>query len=608
MSDQEESSGIPDKLSFWRRIGSEMELSGQDVWDPDYVRELDEEIERRSKPAYAGQPTPKLFDGIRYLKNVHHLSVKSIIKKLAEHGVKKEIVLKAYEVIKKQDTEDRRQEVERLIYKNPLVVPPGLNSAVMHFESHFAVSGDEPVMISGPTGVGKSLFLYLAKRLFQKQHENEELVPPVIEANCGHFAGKSSDLNIVRSELFGLAERAVTGIIREKKGLVESANGGLLILEEVGELPFEAQAMLLTFIETGDYRRLGDEETRKSKVKIVAATNRESDLRTDFRYRFFPYYIPPIQARRGDVLYYFNEIFPELTKSFTRSEVLLLLSHNWPGSVREIERIGRLLIRNKSIVGRAASNEGQGSENNDRNVKISHLDPRDTAFDPGIIGKLCIKLESWDVDLALVERLLNKHRISLNEDNDEPAFPELAQGDGYFTGFDEFALKYCQEFQPFEEAYEGYLRFCNLFLQDPAKEANVLATLRDCISPFDVPTRLKYPDSYKAQIDKLIRAIMKYLKGVRKPDSQLPRNPYHAWKALEEIGSDDDGNAKGSGLSAFALDEISRLKEEDLLKKYYSKLLKTCSGNVRAAAMKTGLEENTFRSRLYKLGLKTKKQ
>jgi DNA-binding NtrC family response regulator len=101
---------------------------------------------------------------------------------------------------------------------------------------------------------------------------------------------------------------------------------------------------------------------------------------------------------------------------------------------------------------------------------------------------------------------------------------------------------------------------------------------------------------------------MKYLKGVRKPDSQLPRNPYHAWKALEEIGSDGDGNAKGSGLSAFALDEISRLKEEDLLKRYYKKLLKTCAGNVRAAAIKTGLEENTFRSRLYKLGLKTKKQ
>ena len=108
----------------------------------------------------------------------------------------------------------------------------------------------------------------------------------------------------------------------DKDGLVEKADGGLLILEEVGELPLEVQAMLLTFIETGEYRRLGDEEFETATVKVVAATNRESALRDDFRYRFFPYYIPPLRERKNDILYYFHEIFPELDQEFFKKRSL----------------------------------------------------------------------------------------------------------------------------------------------------------------------------------------------------------------------------------------------------------------------------------------------
>ena len=533
------------------------------------------------------------------MRNVHHLSADAVAKKLSEYGVRKEIVLKAYGILEAHETKEQRSEVERLLHERPLIVPPGLNSIVLKFEAHFAVSGDEPVMISGPTGVGKSLFLYLAKRLFQKQHENDYKVPPVVEANCGHFASKTSDLNMVRSELFGHVKGAYSGASEHKAGLVEKANDGLLILEEVGELPFEAQAMLLTFIETGLYRKVGANESASAKVKIVAASNRESDLRLDFRYRFFPYNLPGLRERKGDVLYYFQEIFPELAKRFTRSDVLLLLSHDWPGNVREIERVGKLLLRDAWPA---------GEENKIGRSIISCLSSEDVSFDSMILEKLIRQFKSWDVDLSLVERLLNKHRISLNEGADEPALPELGEGSGYFTGFDEFALKFCEEYQPFKEAHEGYLRFCDLFLQDPAKDENVLSSLRDCLSPFDVPIRWSYPESYKRQIDKLSIAIMKYLKGVRKPDNQLPKNPYRAWKALEGVESEVDKGPKGSALSTSTLDEISRLKEEDLLKRYYSKLLTSCAGNVRAAAARTGLEENTFRSRLYKLGIKKKKE
>ena len=602
MSNKEKPKNSLEPDDILQRLAEEAPL-GPDALDPIYLRKLEADADLLNQADSSGRKIQDsvLFDAIRQLINREHYSIDAIVQILTKYKFKKTNILKAYKIIKAHDTEEGRREVERLIYKNPLIVPPGLISAVVHFESHFAASGDEPIMISGPTGVGKTLFLYLTKRLYQKQRQNEEKVPPIVEANCGHFAGKTSDLNIVRSELFGHVKGSSSGADENKIGLVEKADGGLLVLEEVGELPFEAQAMLLTFIETGEYRRIGDEETHKAQVQIVAATNRESDLRKDFRYRFFPYNIPPLRERKGDILYYFYGIFPELTKGFTRSEVLLLLSHDWSGGVREIERIGRLLMRNRGIAGGAA-------ENGLRPIKISHLDHRDTSFDPGMLDKLCGEFKKWDIDLALVERLLKKHRISLSEVNNDPAFPELEQADDYSTWLDEFALKFSDEYKPFQEAYEGYQRFCDLFLQDTAKEANVLATLRDCLSPFDVPIRWSYPKSYGGQIEKLGIAIMKYLKKIRKSDKQLPRSPYKAWIALEELEDAVDRGAESSVLSKEALDEISKLKEDKLLKQYYDKLLKTSGGNVRAAAIRTGLEENTFRSRLYKLGIKTKKQ
>jgi transcriptional regulator with AAA-type ATPase domain len=160
------------------------------LWNPENVKGSPQKM-----------PLPDLLKIIRRLRDKYNLSIDSIIETLSQ-AASKEDILKAYEIIKKHDTGDDRVEITKITEK-PLIVPPGLNSAVTQFESHFAVSGEEPIMISGPTGVGKSLFLYLGKRLFKKQHDTDENVPPVVEANCGHFAGKNSDLYMVRSELFG---------------------------------------------------------------------------------------------------------------------------------------------------------------------------------------------------------------------------------------------------------------------------------------------------------------------------------------------------------------------------------------------------------------------
>ena len=158
-------------------------------------------------------------------------------------------------------------------------------------------------------------------------------------ANCAHFGGVHSDPNMARAEIFGIKKGIVQEAKVDKKGLVDAANGGALILEEIGELPKEVQSMLLTFIESGEYREVGGTETKYADIRIVGATNREENLRDDLRYRFFPYYLPDLHTRRGDVLYYLSYMHPDLLSTLTKNKVLKLLAYHWPGNVREIDRV-----------------------------------------------------------------------------------------------------------------------------------------------------------------------------------------------------------------------------------------------------------------------------
>jgi DNA-binding NtrC family response regulator len=491
----------------------------------------------------------------------------------------------------------------------PLLVPPGLSGAAYDFEAHWAVSDKEPVLILGETGVGKSLFLHLAKQLFRLKHKNEKELP-IVEANCGHFSGKHSDLNMTRSELFGHVQGSSSLAYKDKVGLVEKADGGLLILEEVGELPSEAQALLLTFIETGEYRRVGDEDSKKAKVKIVGATNREAVLRDDFRHRFFPFYIPPLRERKQDVLYYLNEKFPELVKTLNKSDVLILLSYHWPGNVREIERIGRLLLRRRWKPEGAETTWRPGQPGEYSDYGLYHLNQRDTAFDPDVLFALRNGLREFNADVDLLEGLLAPLRVSLDDQQPALAFEEFSAGSRVFCCFpnDRLRVSLCENLPMFTEAFEGYLTFCGLFLQEPAKNENVLASLRKCnIEHFSIE-RLGSLKSAQVKVHKLATAVMAYLRDFSAGDTKLPGEPREFWdticRLMEE--SDTDGAYR-----KFENDEIIGLvcgmRERDLLKNYYLGLLKKTAGNVRMAAKNAGVLETTFRSKLDKLGIKYKR-
>ncbi len=201
-----------------------------------------------------------------------------------------------------------------------------------------------PVLLLGETGVGKENF---AHGIHHADHGDK----PFVALNCG---GLSADL--LASELFGHAEGAFTGSRRGgMMGKVEAANGGTLFLDEIGEMPLELQPHFLRVLEEGEIYRIGENVARKSRFKLVAATNRE--LRQEVaegRFRMDLFYrvsvtsirIPPLRERQGDLELLLAHFLHKLavqygtgSKRLTPEAMAALAAHRWPGNVRELRNV-----------------------------------------------------------------------------------------------------------------------------------------------------------------------------------------------------------------------------------------------------------------------------
>lgn len=490
------------------------------------------------------------------------------------------------------------------------IVPPGLAGGISEFEDHYRVAEGEPILITGPTGVGKTLFLSIFERLFEEEHRQEKIKCPVVWANCAHFGGRTSDPNVARAELFGSVKGAISGV-GSRIGLVASANNGVLILEEIGELPLEVQAMLLTFIETKEYRRVGSTNVEKSECRIVAATNREEALREDFRFRFFPFYVPPLYERRGDVLYYLHSKWPALVKSLSKYEVLTLLAHNWPGNVREVERVARLLGRYGKLEQRISLDEPWKRAMFNA-FRMHKLDIRDTS----LRGEVSIynELEKRNVDIKFLESLLNKHRVGLSDNGESYAFqalPDEVPGDIH----ERFGVKILKSVKQFEQAYHGFEVYCALFFQNPWENKNVLKDLTEgSVQPSPI-TAKDYGRKNEGKFYKLTRSIFEYLSGISFGTSfQWPRNFCDLERFLNELAEIHPSNrfiasVLGRSLregesTTEKLEKIWSLNEKDLLRLYYEGLLRKTGGNVNLVSVLAKENKSTLRSRLKKLGIR----
>lgn len=211
---------------------------------------------------------------------------------------------------------------------------------------------DATILITGETGTGKEI---VAKEIHKHSLRSNE---PYVKINCAAIPE-----TLLESEFFGYEKGAFTGAInKEKIGLLEAANKGTVLLDEVGEMPIHLQPKILRFLQEKEITRVGGTKSIKLDVRILAATNqnleeqvKKGKFREDLYYRLtvIPIDIPPLRERKEDISIlaykFINEFNREYSKNivFTEEALQLLELHKWPGNVRELENIiQRLIIMN----------------------------------------------------------------------------------------------------------------------------------------------------------------------------------------------------------------------------------------------------------------------
>ncbi|MDQ0572597.1 DNA-binding NtrC family response regulator [Variovorax paradoxus] len=200
------------------------------------------------------------------------------------------------------------------------------------------------VLLTGETGVGKERF---ARALHAMSPRKDK---PFVAINCAALPAE-----LIESELFGAEKGAYTGASAPRVGRFERADGGTLMLDELGELPLSAQAKLLRVLQLGELDRLGGTQSRKINVRVVAATNVDLEVavasgrfRRDLLYRLnvYPIRVPPLRERSDDIeplamhlLQRFAALHSKQVAGFSDRALDAMRRHAWPGNVRELENL-----------------------------------------------------------------------------------------------------------------------------------------------------------------------------------------------------------------------------------------------------------------------------
>jgi two-component system, NtrC family, response regulator AtoC len=196
-----------------------------------------------------------------------------------------------------------------------------------------------PVLITGESGTGKEL---VARAIhFRGSFANR----PFVAVDCGSLVP-----TLIESELFGYEKGAFTGAVKSKTGLFQSANGGTIFLDEIGEVPLELQGKLLRVLQEKEVRPVGSNQKVKVDVRVIAATNRdlESEYRNGtfrkdlyFRLNVVTVHLPSLRERRSDIPLLAHWFLDRYAKGnsiqITSSAMKCLLQYDWPGNVRELE-------------------------------------------------------------------------------------------------------------------------------------------------------------------------------------------------------------------------------------------------------------------------------
>jgi two-component system, NtrC family, response regulator HydG len=288
---------------------------------------------------------------------------------------------------KKSSTAGGKSDAREGLFKQIIGVSPSMTEVLDNISvvSHSETS----VLILGESGTGKELVAHAIHRGSARQGR------PFVVVNCGALPA-----NLVESELFGHEKGAFTNALTRKEGKFELAEAGTIFLDEIGELPLEAQVKLLRVLQEHEIEPVGG-RLKKINVRVIAATNRNleeeiaaSRFRLDLYYRLnvFPITIPPLRERKADILSLANHFLQvycgregKEIKGFSPEAVKLLLEYPWPGNVRELENLmaRSVLLAKGPIIDALLLPKDQRKKiaDTDKSVKTMEENERDHIFE-----------------------------------------------------------------------------------------------------------------------------------------------------------------------------------------------------------------------------------
>ena len=263
---------------------------------------------------------------------------------------------------------------------------------------------DISVLITGESGTGKEV---VAKAIHQSSKRNSD---PLVVVNCGAIPE-----GIIESELFGHKKGSFTGAGEDRKGYFEEANKGTVFLDEIGETPLETQVKLLRVLESGEFMRVGEAKTRKTDVRIIAATNkdlkdlvRKGEFRQDlyFRLKTVTVHVPALRNRVEDVGPFVERFALEFTRSndilyrgFMPDAVRVLKQYEWPGNVRELKNfVEKILVLEK---GERITAEMVQKE-------LTEVLPLDSTYNPALPVVVSKSSDKAEIDLILRQLFMLK--------------------------------------------------------------------------------------------------------------------------------------------------------------------------------------------------------
>ncbi len=315
-------------------------------------------------------------------------------------------MMKAKEAIKlKREVKELRARGEREYRCDQIIVHSEEMKRLFDLAVKVGRSGDTPVLIEGETGVGKEVIA----QVIHKNSSRKDCA--LVTVNCGAIPK-----GLAESELFGYEKGAFTGALTSgKAGLLERADGGTLFLDEVTELSESDQVRLLRAVEAKKYFRVGSVEERKANVRIISATNRNTELEVkERRFREDLYYrlnvikirVPPLRERKSDIVplakHYverFNEKFGKKIREITPRAAIALSAYGWKGNIREL----------RNVIERSVMLSSEEVLDSESLILNSNSPPSK--------GTLVINLSEEGINLEEVNRLLIEKALILSDNN-----------------------------------------------------------------------------------------------------------------------------------------------------------------------------------------------